>query len=129
MKIISLFQILEMHRQIIAQSGGTLGVRDFGALESALAQPTMTFDKKELYSTLTEKTAALTFSLAMNHPFVDGNKRVAHAAMEVLLFLNGCEINATVDEQEELFLNLAGGKLTRGELSKWIKEKSVSKTN
>ena len=129
MKIISLFQILEMHRQIIAQSGGTLGVRDFGALESALAQPTMTFDKKELYSTLTEKTAALTFSLAMNHPFVDGNKRVAHAAMEVLLFLNGCEINATVDEQEELFLNLAGGKLTRGELSKWIKEKSVSKTS
>jgi len=103
MKIISLFQILEMHRQIIAQSGGTLGVRDFGVLESALAQPTMTFDKKELYSTLTEKTAALTFSLAMNHPFVDGNKRVAHAAMEVLLFLNGCEINATVDEQKNCF--------------------------
>ncbi len=129
MKIISLFQILEMHRQIIAQSGGTLGIRDFGALESALAQPTMTFDKKELYPTLTEKAAALTFSLAMNHPFVDGNKRIAHAAMEVFLFLNGHEINATVDEQEELFLNLASGKLTRGELSEWIKEKSVSKTN
>ena len=129
MKIISLFQILEMHRQIIAQSGGTLGIRDFGALESALAQPTMTFDKKELYPTLTEKAAALTFSLVMNHPFVDGNKRIAHAAMEVFLFLNGHEINATVDEQEELFLNLASGKLTRGELSEWIKEKSVSKTN
>ncbi|MCH8019252.1 type II toxin-antitoxin system death-on-curing family toxin [candidate division KSB1 bacterium] len=128
MKIISLFQILEMHRQIIAQSGGSLGIRDFGALESALAQPTMTFDKKELYPTVTEKTAALTFSLAMNHPFVDGNKRIAHAAMEVFLFLNGHEINATVDEQEELFLNLASGKLTRGELSEWIKEKSVSKT-
>jgi death-on-curing protein len=89
----------------------------------------MTFDKKELYPTLAEKAAALTFSLAMNHPFVDGNKRVAHAAMEVFLFLNGYEINATVDEQEELFLNLASGKLTRGELSEWIKEKSVSKTN
>ena len=129
MKIISYFQIIEIHRQIIAQSGGTPGIRDFGALESALAQPTMTFDKKELYPTLTEKTAALTFSLAMNHPFVDGNKRVAHAAMEVLLFLNGCEINATVDEQEDLFLNLANGQLTRGELSEWIKEKSVPKTN
>ncbi len=129
MKIILLFQILELHRQIIAQSGGTLGIRDFGGLESALAQPTMTFDKKELYPTLAEKAAALTFSLAMNHPFVDGNKRVAHAAMEVFLFLNGCEINATVDEQEELFLNLASGKLTRGELSEWIKEKSVPKTN
>jgi len=129
MKVISLFQILEIHRQIIAQSGGTLGIRDFGALESALAQPTMTFDKKELYPTLTEKAAALTFSLAMNHPFVDGNKRVAHAAMEVFLFLNGYEINATVDEQEDLFLNLANGQLTRGELSEWIKEKSVPKTN
>ncbi|MCH8956372.1 type II toxin-antitoxin system death-on-curing family toxin [candidate division KSB1 bacterium] len=128
MKIISLFQILEMHRQIIAQSGGSLGIRDFGALESALAQPTTTFDKKELYPTVTEKTA-LTFSLAMNHPFVDGNKRIAHAAMEVFLFLNGYEIIASIDEQEELFLNLASGKLTRGELSEWIKEKSVSKTN
>ncbi len=59
MKIISLFQILEMHRQIIAQSGGSLGIRDFGALESALAQPTMTFDKKELYLNSNRKNSRL----------------------------------------------------------------------
>lgn len=129
MKFLSLFQILELHRQIISQSGGSLGIRDIGALESALAQPKMTFDKKELYPTLEEKAAALAFSLSSNHPFVDGNKRVAHAAMEVFLFFNGYEISAPVDEQEELFLKLANGKLTRQELSEWLREKTIPKTN
>ncbi len=129
MKFLSLFQILELHRQIISQSGGSLGIRDIGALESALAQPKMTFDRKELYSTLEEKAAALAFSLSSNHPFVDGNKRVAHAAMEVFLFLNGHEISAPVDEQEKLFSKLANGKLTRRELSEWLKKKMITKTN
>jgi len=129
MKFLLLFQILELHRQIISQSGGSLGIRDIGALESALAQPKMTFDKKELYQTLQEKAVALAFSLSSNHPFVDGNKRVAHAAMEVFLFLNGHEIGAPVDEQEELFLKLANGKLTRQELSEWLKRKAIPRTN
>ena len=129
MKFLSLFQILELHRQIISQSGGILGIRDIGALESTLAQPQMTFDKKELYPTLEEKASALAFSLSSNHPFVDGNKRVAHAAMEIFLLLNGREISAPVDEQEELFLKLANGKLTRQELSDWIKKKTILKTN
>lgn len=129
MKFLSLFQILELHRQIISQSGGSLGIRDIGALESALAQPKMTFDKKELYPTLEEKAAALAFSLSSNHPFVDGNKRVAHAAMEVFLFLNGHEISAPVDEQEKLFLKLANGKLTRQELSEWLRKKTIPRTD
>ena len=129
MKFLSLFQILELHRQIIAQSGGSPGIRDIAALESARAQPQMTFDKKALYPTLEEKAAVLAFSLSSNHPFVDGNKRVAHAAMEVFLFLNGREINASLDEQEELFLKLASGKLTRQELAEWLKEKAIPRTN
>ncbi len=128
MKFLSFFQVLELHRQIISQSCGSLGIRDIGALESALAQPKMTFDKKELYQTLQEKAAALAFSLSSNHPFVDGNKRVAHAAMEVFLFLNGHEISAPVDEQEELFLKLANGKLTRQELFEWLKRKAIPRT-
>lgn len=129
MKFPSFFQILELHRQLISQSGGSLGIRDIGALESALAQPKMTFDKKELYPTLEEKAAALAFSLSSNHPFVDGNKRIAHAAMEVFLFLNGHEISAPVDEQEELFLKLASGNLTRQELAEWLKKKTTLRTN
>ncbi len=129
MKFLSLFQILELRRQIISQSGGSLGIRDIGALESALAQPKMTFDKKELYPTIEEKAAALAFSISSNHPFVDGNKRAAHAAMEVFLFLNGREINASVDEQEDLFLKLASGKLTKDDLAEWLKEKVIPRTN
>lgn len=126
MQLPTLFQILELHQNLIAESGGASGIRDFGALESALAQPEMTFAEQDLYPTLAEKAAALAYSLAMNHPFVDGNKRVAHATMEILLVLNGYEINAAVDEQEELFLNLASGKIKRQELVEWLEKKIVS---
>ncbi len=128
MKFLSLFKILELHRQIIAQSGGSHGVSDMAALESVLAQPQMTFEQKDLYPPLSEKAASLAYSLAMNHPFVDGNKRVAHAAMEIFLLLNGYEIEATVDEQESLFLQLADGKISREQLTKWVTDKAVIKT-
>ena len=126
MQLLTLFQILELHQNLIAESGGVSGIRDFGALESALAQPEMTFGGQDLYPTLAEKAAALAYSLVMNHPCVDGNKRAAHAAMEIFLVLNGYEIDASVDEQEELFLNLASGKIKRQELVEWLEKKIVS---
>ncbi len=125
MKALTIFQILELHERLIETSGGASGVKDFGALESALAQPEMTFGGEDLYSTLIEKAGALAYSLCMNHPFVDGNKRVAHAAMEIFLILNGFEINATVDEQEILFLELASGKVKREELVDWLQRNVV----
>lgn len=67
----------------------------------------MTFGGNDLYPSLQEKAAALCFSLIANHPFLDGDKRVAHAAMETFLMLNGSELSATVDEQERLMLSLA----------------------
>lgn len=121
----ALFQLLELHQNLIAESGGASGIRDFGALESALAQPEMTFGGQDLYPTLVEKAAALAYSLVMNHPFLDGNKRAAHAAMEIILVLNGYEINASVDEQENLFLNLASGKIKRQDLVEWLQKKIV----
>jgi len=131
MKYPAIFQILELHKRVIEESGGTPGVRDFGALESALAQPEMTFGGEDLYPTLIEKAGALAYSICMNHPFVDGNKRVAHAAMEIFLVLNGFEINASVDEQEKLFLDLASSKVSKGELINWLQRKVVpiSRTN
>src|SRR5262245_31570860 len=107
MVLLTLDQVLELHRRLIEQTGGSVGVRDFGALDSAPAQPEMTFGGEELYPTLVEKASALGFSLVMNHPFVDGNKRVGHAAMEIFLVLNGHEISAGVDEQEGIILRLA----------------------
>lgn len=122
---LTLDQIFELHKRIIEQSGGAVGVRDFGVLESALAQPQMTFGDEELYPTLVEKASALGFSLVMNHLFVDGNKRVGHAAMEIFLVLNGYEIGASVEEQEELILRLAAGEIEREEFTEWAQKHIV----
>ena len=89
MRYLTLNEVLDLFHHILEQSGGSAGIRDFGALESALAQPRMTFDEKELYPTVVDKAAVLGFSLINNHPFVDGNKRIGHAAMEVFLIRNG----------------------------------------
>src|SRR6267142_168705 len=106
MRYLSIDEIISVHAKVIAQSGGILGLRDRGALESAVAQPEMTFGGDDLYPSIAEKAAALGHSLIQNHPFLDGNKRVGHAAMEVFLVLNGYEIRAPVDEQEQIILTV-----------------------
>ena len=125
MRLLSLAEVLRLHEAILEQSGGATGLRNLGALESAVAQPSMTFGGSDLYPTLEEKAAALCFSLVSNHAFVDGNKRIAHAAMEALLMLNGLELQASVDEQERLMLGLASSSLRREALVAWIREHAV----
>jgi death-on-curing protein len=120
MRYLSISEIFELHDRIISSSGGSRGVRDLNALESAVNQPRQTFDQKDLYPDIIAKAAALCFSLVMNHPFVDGNKRVGHAAMETFLILNGYEIVASVDEQESIMLSLAAGKVSRANFLKWL---------
>lgn len=104
-----------------------MGIRDLGALESALAQPRMTFGGEDLYPTLVEKASALGFSLMKNHPFVDGNKRTGHAAMETFLVLNGYEIDAMVDEQEQVILQVASGEMGREAFTDWLRHHIVMK--
>ncbi len=125
MRYLSLGEVVELHRSIVDVSGGAAGVRDLGALESALAQPRHMFDGVDLYPTLVEKAAALGYSLVQNHPFLDGNKRIAHAAMETLLILNGFEIDASTDEQEQLMLGLAASRVSRAELVKWLRDHTI----
>ena len=122
MRYLTLGEVVELHRLVLAASGGATGIRDLGALESAVAQPRASFGGSDLHPTLVEKTGALGFALAQGHPFVDGNKRVAHAAMATFLLLNGADIAATVDEQEQLMLNLASGRLSRADLVAWLRE-------
>ena len=74
----------------------------------------------DLYATVVDKASALAFGLSMNHPFIDGNKRIAHAAMAVFLDLNGSAIEATVEEQERLMLDLAAGQVPRVDLTAWL---------
>lgn len=119
-RYLTLEEALELHRLALEQSGGLDGVRDLGGLESALAQPQMTFGGQELYPSLAEKAATVCYSLVCNHPFVDGNKRIGHLAMEAFLVLNGWELAAGVEEQERIMLQLAAGALKREEFTVWV---------
>lgn len=125
MRYLSLGEVLDLYDRVIAQSGGAKGIRDQGALESAVAQPRMMFGDEELYPTLPAKAGALALSLVSNHPFVDGNKRIGHFAMEVMLVLNGFELDAPVEEQETTILSLAEGTLEREVFVRWVEDHLV----
>lgn len=120
MKLLTIEEVVRLHARVVAQSGGAPGIRDQGGLESAIAQPRMSFGGQDHYPQLTDKVAALCFSLVLNHPFVDGNKRIGHAAMETMLVLNGYELAAPVDEAESVILRLAAGALKREEFTSWV---------
>lgn len=120
--------VLDLHDKLLAQSGGAPGLRDRNGLESAVAQPQMTFGGQELYPTLADKAGALAFSLIMNHAFVDGNKRVGHAAMEAFLVLNGHEVQASVDEQEQVVLQVAAGNLDWAAFTDWLRGHLVQRS-
>jgi death-on-curing protein len=125
MRYLTVADVVRLHRKAIQQSGGSAGVRDAGALESAVAQPRAAFGGEVLYPTLVEKAAALAFSLVMNHPFVDGNKRAGHAALETMLVLNGHELDADVDEAEAFMLRLASGEVSRAAFLQWLRQHVV----
>ena len=125
MVLLTQAQVLTLHQRIIAQSEGADGVRDVGALESAIAQPEMSYDEQDLYPTLIDKVGALGFSLINNHPFVDGNKRIGHAAIEVTLLMNGYEIKASTDAQEIIILAVAAGEMNRAGFLHWLQQHVV----
>jgi death-on-curing protein len=101
MRYLTLAEIVDLHLLIAKATGGATGIRDLGALESAVAQPKAAFDGNELHPLLTEKAAVLCFSIVQGHPFVDGNKRTGHAAMAAFLLLNGVEIDALLMNKNE----------------------------
>jgi len=127
MRRLSLGEVLRLHRLLIESSGGAAGLRDLGRLEAALAQPWQTFDGADLYGDLVAKAATLGFALIQGHPFVDGNKRIGHAATEVFLVLNGFALRADVDEQEKVVLAIASGSMSRDAFETWLRA-NVTKT-
>jgi death-on-curing protein len=108
-----------IHADLIKRYGGSLGMRDAGLLDSALAQPRMTFDGRYVHKTLFKKAVAYGFHLCKNHPFVDGNKRVAFVIMDMFLQKNGWEINSSEEDAYIMMIELAGSKLSKPQLSKW----------
>jgi death-on-curing protein len=125
-RFLSLAEVLDLYSRVLLVGGGASAIRDLGALESALAQPRATFGDEDLYPSLAEKASALGFSLILNHPFVDGNKRIGHAAVEVFLVLNGFELSAGIDDAERVILGVAAGSFSRDEFTAWIRESLVA---
>ena len=113
-------QILLLHEQLIAKTGGLSDMRDEGMLDSALFAPFQTFDGEDVYPSLQQKAARLCFSLVKNHPFVDGNKRIGAHVMLVFLALNGIELQYTQTELSDIILQLAAGTIQSSDLLDWI---------
>ena len=122
-------EVLHQHKKIIERTGGTQGLRDAGALKSSLTQPQMSFDGEELYPTIAEKAAILGFSIILNHPFLDGNKRIGYVVMEVFLVINGHELLLEIDEQEAVILKVAAGEMNKETFTDWVKTKIVQLSN
>ena len=118
---VTLDEALRIHELLIKEFGGATGVRDRGLIESALLRPQTGY-----YADLIEEAAALWESLAMNHGFVDGNKRVAYACLEMFLQLNGADISATNDELEVfIYANLEAATFRKDVLEDWLNKHTV----
>lgn len=125
MKRLSKEHILLLHSQLIEQTGGTTGVRDFNLLESAIESPFQVFGGEELYPTIQAKGTRLGYGLIKNHCMLDGNKRIGAHAMIVFLTLNGIELQYTQKELYEMILAVADGNLNYEDMLKWVLEHQV----
>lgn len=115
-----------IHQTLLAEHGGLPGVRDKDLLESALARP-LQKATNETAASIFDLAASYSYGLARNHPFVDGNKRIALTVAAVFLELNGYSLDATEAEAVLMYQQLAAGSLTEEELAAWIRDSSISK--
>lgn len=120
MKKLSKKQILMLHTQLIQQTGGSEGVRDYNLLDSALETPFQSFGVDELYPTIQAKAARLGYGLIKNHCMIDGNKRIGTHSMLVFLALNGIELKYMQKELYETILDVAAGKIEYEDLLQWV---------
>ena len=113
--------ILRLHDLSIINYGGSQGIRDQGLMESAIARPYQTFDGEDLYPTVFEKAAALTESIIINHPFIDGNKRTGLLAMLVILEIGNFKITASNDDTYNFTIEISTGEIKFEEIVLWLK--------
>ena len=113
-------QILLLHAQLIAETGGSGGIRDEALLESAISVPFQAFGGTEAFPSIQQKAARLGYGLVKNHAFVDGNKRIGAHAMLVFLALNKIELEYTQSELADAIFKVAAGEYTFSDLLTWI---------
>ena len=113
-------EVEHLHRILIDKFGGSYGIRDNSALESALARPFQTFDGNELHASVIEKAASLIESILINHPFIDGNKRTGYTLLRLFLIQNGYDITASPDNKYEFVIDIASGTLKYEGIVAWL---------
>lgn len=118
---LTLDEIVAIHRDQIERYGGSPGVRDWALLKSAVAMPAATYSGQFLHSDLCEMAAAYLFHLAQNHPFLDGNKRVATVAADVFLALNGLKLIAERDALFTLVMSVASGRSGKSAVAEFLR--------
>ncbi|MFC2149147.1 type II toxin-antitoxin system death-on-curing family toxin [Candidatus Auribacterota bacterium] len=124
MKYLTINQILVIHREVIKRAGGSKDIRAVELLESAAARPQATFAQKDLYSNIFSKAAVLGYSIILNHPFIDGNKRVGYMAMRLFLNLNGYDIEASMEKKYEFVMEITQKTRKEEAIAAWLKQHS-----
>lgn len=120
MKYLTEDQVVRLHQALIETSGGSLGIRVEGMLNSAIKTPLQTFDKSELFPSLLDKATRLAFGLIKNHPFIDGNKRIGTHAMLIFLALNGITLSYNDEDLIDIILKVASNQANESDLYQWI---------
>ncbi|MBO4717862.1 MAG: type II toxin-antitoxin system death-on-curing family toxin [Spirochaetales bacterium] len=110
-----------LHQLMAEETGGSVGIRDEGLLDSAIEGIYQTFDGKELYPSKEEKGARLGYSLISNHSFLDGNKRIGMFVMLTFLEVNGIRLECTNEDVAEAGFAVAAGKIGYEDLLEWVK--------
>jgi len=126
---LSLEEVLEIHRQQIEYYGGASGVRDLSLLESAIAQPQATYSDEFLHTSLPAMAAAYLFHICRNHPFVDGNKRVAANTAITFLLINGWEPTFSEDALVDTVLAVAASSMTKEGLVQFFEAHCVPRAD
>ena len=119
---LTLAEVVEIHADQIRRYGGQAGVRDLGLLQSAIAQPEASFGGAWLHADRFEMAAAYAYHICQNHPFFDGNKRAALASALIFLELNGVPLTDSKGRLHRTMLQVAKGRLTKGELAAVFRE-------
>ena len=123
--MISSVEAIVIHKLLIETFGGSQGIRDNEALQSALIRPYQTFEEKELYPSPEDKASAILESIISNHPFLDGNKRIGYVLMRLILIENGMDIRASESDKFDFILNVAKGNLKFEQIRAWIQTNLV----
>jgi death-on-curing protein len=122
---LTLDEVVAIHRDQIDRYGGSLGVRDWGLLRSAVAMPAVTFGGQYLHGDLNEMAAAYLFHIVQNRPFFDGNKRVGAVAADVFLALNSVQLVADQDDYADLVVSVARGEAGKSDAAAFFRANST----